>query len=253
MKQEQEDIPNFEFDSITEAFLYLTSNISELLQKENFRTIRRACVEQINTPKGAQLSPDMKHRVQTANDLDALLDTLADSPYWSWIDLRLLKAIIAVASNSRQTCRKLVNAYENQIFSKKLIEVISSIPRKEVTDEIYGKMVSKFGKNLEEITINDLLKLKSELETVIMNLKSGTCALACIVEGCIEIHWFLPNDYVDHVYNAASLKRHTFYTLHLQYLQVGTYEKIYDPAILYSSHLAAVELPLPADAGKNTK
>ena len=254
VKKEQgfEDIPNFRSYSITEAFLYLTSNISKQLQKDDFHIIRRACIEQISTPNGAQLSPDVKQRVQTANDLNALLDTLADSPYWNWIDLRLLKAITVVASNSRETCRNLVNAYESQVFSKPLTEVISSIPSKEADNEIYDKVISKFGKNLEEVTIEYLLEQKDKLETVIMNLKSGTCTLASIVKGCIEIHWFIPTDYVDHAYNAASLKRHKYHALHLQYIQIGAYEKIYDPSILPSYHLVATELPFPVDAGKNT-
>ena len=231
-----------EFGSITEAFVYLTSNISKQLQNVNFYIIRRACIEQINTPNGAQLAPDMKKRVLQAHDLNALLDTLADSPYWNWIDLRLLKAIVVASGTSTN----LINSYEKQVFSKKLIEVISSIPSKEVSDENYKKIVSKFGKHLEEITIFDLLQLKSRLETVIMDLKTGTCVLAHIAEGCIEIH-YIPTDYVDHVYRAASLKRQEYHALHLLFLQIGPYEKIYNPSILDSS--ATTEPPLPDNAG----
>ena len=192
----------------------------------------------------------MKQRIESSNNFNALLDTLVKSPYWSWIDLRLLNAIV-VASESR-TALDLIEAYKNQVFSKRLIEVIKCIPDKKVNDENYDKITSKYDKSLEEITINDLLKLTFDLETIIMGLKSGTCALASIVKGCIEIHFFIPIDYVDHAYNAASLKRHIFRTLHLQYLQVGAYEKIYDPSILHSSQLVAKELSLPVDAGKNT-
>ena len=188
----------------------------------------------------------MKKRVQEAGDLNALLDTLADSPYWSWIDLRLLNAIV-VASDSRAS-KDLVTSYKKHVFSKKLSEVIPSIPSKEVGDENYTKIVSKFGKDLEEITIFDLLERKYELETNIMDLKSGTCALAHIAKGCIEIHWYIPTDYIDHVYRAASLKRQTFRTLHLLFLQIGVYKKIYSASILDSS--ATTEPPpLPDNAG----
>lgn len=192
----------------------------------------------------------MKQRITTASNLNNLLDTLADSPYWSWIDLRLLEVIV-VASGSR-AAENLVTAYKNQVFSKKLIEVISTIPSKKVKDEEhYAKIVSKFSKALQEITISDLLKKRSQLEKVIMDLKSGTCALAHIAEGCIEIHWYVPADYIDHIYRAASLKRHKYHTLHLQYLQIGAYKKIYDPLILHSFDLVgATQLPLPDDAGK---
>ena len=211
----------------------------------DFLIIRRACIEQINTPNGAQLALDMKKRVQKAESLNVLLDTLADSPYWSWIDLRLLKAIV-VASDSR-TSKNLITSYEKQVFSKKLSEVIPSIPSKKHNDKCYTKIVTKFNKDLEEITIFDLLEQKSKLETVIMDLKSGTCSLAHIAKGCIEIHWYIPTDYTDHVYRAASLKCQEYDALRLLFIQIGVYEKIYNPSIVDSS--AITEPPLPDYVG----
>lgn len=240
-----------EFDSITEAFLFLTSNVSKLLQSEDFYTIRRACIEQTNTPNGAQLSPDMMQKITTTNNLNVLLDTLALSPYWSWIDLRLLSALVVASGSS--TAKNFLDSYKKVTFSKKLIDVISDIPSKEVRDKHYTKIVSKFNKELDEITIFDLLKRQSQLETVIMDLKKGTCALARIEEGCIKIHWFIPTDYIDHVFKSASTKRHKYHTLHLQYLQIGAYEKVYDPSVLLSSQPVEAEPLFPVNVGESDK
>ena len=248
MKVTQEPVPIFditEFDNITEAFLFLTSNVSKLLQSGDFCTIRRACIEQTNTPNGVQLSPDMTQKVSTTNSLIVLLDTLALSPYWSWIDLRLLQAIV-VASGST-VAKNLLISYKNAVFSKKLMDVLSEVPSKEITDEYYTKIISKFDKKLEEITIFDLLKKKSQLETGIVGLKKGTCALAHIGEGCIEIHWVIPTDYIDRVYKAATLNHYKYDTIHLQYLQIGAYNKIYNPSIIKC--VSAIP-PLPVSAGK---
>ena len=38
--------------------------------------MRRSCIEQINTPNGAQLSPDTVEKINAAENLNALLDTL---------------------------------------------------------------------------------------------------------------------------------------------------------------------------------
>ena len=190
----------------------------------------------------------MEQKITSTDNLNVLLDTLALSPYWSWIDLRLLEATV-VASGS-VVAKHLLTSYKNAVFSKKLIDVIPEIPSKEVKDEYYTKIFSKFDKEFEEITIFDLLKRKSQLETVIMDLKKGTCALAHISEGCIEIHWFVPTNHIDHVRKAASLKRHKYDTLHLQYLQIGTMSKIYNPSILHSLHPDVAEPPLPVSAGR---
>ena len=249
-KKELIAIPSFDksqFDNVRTAFVYLTSNVGKLLQNEEFYAIRRSCIEQINTPSGAQLSPDMVQKIKTANNLNILLDTLADSPYWSWIDLRLLEAMVT-ASGSR-VAKDLLASYQNGIFSKKLIEVLPSVPNREIKEAYYSKIVSKIKKDLDQITVSDLLQFKSQLETVIMDITSGTCSLAYIKEGCIEIHWFVPTHCIDDAYKSACLKRHKFCTLHLQYLQIGTHRKIYDPSSLHLSKIT-VDLPLPNSVGK---
>ena len=251
MQETQDIVPSFDiskFDSIRQAYIYLTSNVSKLLQKEDFYAIRRSCIEQINTPSGAQLSSDMVQKIKTANNLNSLLDTLAESPYWSWIDLRLLEAIVTASGSN--VANDLLSKYRNAVFSKKLLEVLPSVPNKEIRDAYYSKIVSKIQKDLDQITVSDLLKFQSQLETVIMDVKNGTCALAHIEDGCIEIHWFVPTHCIDHAYKSACLKRHKFCTLHLQYLQIGTYGKIYDPLNLHPSQTTTVDIPLPSSAGK---
>ena len=190
----------------------------------------------------------MVQEIKAANNLNALLDTLAECPYWSWIDLRLLEAMVT-ASGSRDA-KNLLTSYQNGVFSKKLLEVLPSVPNREIREGYYSKIVSKIKKDLDQITVFDLLKFQSELETVIMNLKNGICALARIEEGCIEIHWFVPTHFIDHAYKSACLNRHKFCTLHLQYLQIGKYRTIVDPSTLHPSKITTVDLPLPNSVGK---
>ena len=251
VQKKQEATRNLEiskFDSIREAFISLTSNVSKLLENEYFPPIRRSCIEQMKTPYGAQLSPDMIQKIKAANDLNALLDILVDCPYWSWIDLRLLEAMVAASGSS--VAKGFVNSYRNAIFSKKLLEVLPSIPYTEVKDAYYSKIVSKVQKDVEQIRVSDLLKFQYHLETVIMGLANGTCSLACIKEGCIEIHWFVPIHCIDDAYQSACLKRHKFHEFHLQYLQIGKHGVIHDPSVLHHSRTAPPEILLPDTAGK---
>ena len=251
LKKEKNDPPSFhtsQFNNVRTAFVYLTSNVSRLLQKEDFCIIRRSCLEQINTPGGVQLSSDMVQKIKAANNLNALLDTLAESPYWSWIDLRLLEAMVTASSSS--VAKDLLTSYQNGVFSKKLLEVLPNVPNKEVREEYYSKVVSKIKKDLEQITVSDLLEFQSELETVIMDLKGGTCALTRIEEGCIEVHWLVPTHCIDHAYKSACLNRHKFHTLDLQYLQIAAYGKIFDPSTLHPLKTTTVDLPPPTSAGK---
>ena len=236
------------FDSIREAFISLTSNVSKLLENKDFPPIRRSCIEQMRTPSGAQLSPDMIKKIKAANNLNALLDILVDCPYWSWIDLRLLEAMVAASGSS--VAKDFVNSYRNAIFSKKLLEVLPSIPNTEEKNAYYSKIVSKVQKDVKQITVSDLLKFQYHLETVIMDIASGTCSLARVKEGCIEIHWLAPTHCIDYAYKSACLKRHKFHEFHLQYLQIGRHREIYDPSVLHHSRTAPPEISLPETAGK---
>ena len=251
MQKKQESTLTFDisnFDSVREAYISLTSNVSKLLQNEDFPAIRRSCIEQMKAPSGAQLSPDMVKKVKAANDLNSLLDILVDSPYWSWIDLRLLEAMVAASGSG--IAKGFLKSYRNAVFSKKLLEVLPSIPNTEVKDEYYSKIVSKVHKDVDKIIVSDLLQFQSQLETVIMDIASGTCSLAHIKEGCIEIHWLIPTHYIDYAYKSACLKRHKFCEFHLQFLQIGTNRRIYDPSILHYSHTATPEISAAITAGK---
>ena len=74
-------------DDIPKAFLLLMAEISKLLKRADFGTLRRALLYQRRTPGGVQFPDDLHQRIKAARELDTLLDELTDSDYWSWVDL----------------------------------------------------------------------------------------------------------------------------------------------------------------------
>ena len=217
------------------------------MENENFHIIRRACIAQIKSPNGAQLPPDVVQKIQNAENLDALLDILTATEYWSWIDLRLLEALV-VASNS-SAAQDVVDKYKATVYSKKLIDILPTAPSKEIRDAYFSKIVSKVGKNSDEITVADLIEFRSKLESVIMDINNGTCVLEHISDGCIEIYWFIPTHYIHHAYKTACLKRHIFHQLNLLYLQIGNYPVLLDPLTVPSSQDAVTKPSPPVTAG----
>ena len=160
----ESSVINFsQFESVTEAFVTLTSKLTRLLRKADFHIIRRSCIEQINTPNGAQLPPQ---------DVSA---------------------------------------------------------SKEIKDAYYTKVVSKFNEDADDITVEDLLKLQSQLEAVIMDIKKGVCILEHLEKGCIAIFWYIPASCVDGAYRSARAKQYQFNDLHLQSLKIGHYPVVHNP------------------------
>ena len=193
-----------EFDTVSEAFVFLTSQLKLLLAKTDFSNLKRSCIEQINTPSGAQLSPELVTKVKSCDNITKLFDVLADSAYWSWVDVRLLK-VMAAASGLVEAI-KLLSNYKKTIFSKKLFDLLPNAPSKEVKEKYYTKIVTKLNKNPKEMTVADLLEFQSQLEVVLLDIKKGFCILEHLEKGCIKVHWYIPTSCIDGAYQTASVK-----------------------------------------------
>ena len=225
--------------------MFLTSQLKLLLAKTDFSNIKRSCIEQINTPSGAQLPPELVAKVKSCEKVEILFEVLAESAYWSWIDVRLLK-VMAAASGLVEAIQLLSN-YKKTIFSKQLFDILPNAPSKKVKEEYYTKIVTKLNKKPNEMTVADLIEFQSELETVIMDITRGVCILEHLEKGCIEVHWYIPTSYVEKAYQTARVRCYQFKDLHLLYLKIGHYPVIHDP--LTSPDLVSAPSP-PVNVGK---
>ena len=174
-----------------------------------------------------------------------MLDVLTCSPYWSWIDVRLMQAMV-IATQSKEAL-EILQCYKRAIFSKKLIDLLPNIPSKEIKQIYFSKIVTKLNRDPTNMTVADLLKFQSEMETVIMDISNGTCVLEHIEKGCVEVHWYIPTSCVDGAYQSARVRCYQFNDLHLQYLKIGHYPMIHDPLAL--SDVVSAPSP-PVNVGK---
>ena len=225
----------------------MTAEITKLLKRVDFFALRRAILQQRNVPRGVQFPDDLYKSIKTAQDLDTLLDLLADSQYWSWVDLRLLETLV-VSSGIREA-KVLVNKYKEVIFSKKLSEVLDKMfmpQQKKHKDAYTSRVGSKIEKDPNEITVGDLSRFRAALEKVIMDINNGSCVLEHLTTGCLEIHWLIPTHCRFHAYKSALNNRHKFCDLHLQYLEIKPYPPIYDPFTIQPTMLSTLlRLPKP--------
>ena len=194
-----------------------------------------------------QFPDDLHQRIKKAQELETLLDELADSDYWSWVDLRLLDALIA--SSGIPEAKVLVDKYKEAIFPKKLSEILDDLPspqQKEQKEAYTTKVGSKIQKKPDEITVGDLSHYCGVLESVIMDINNGSCVLEHLETGCLEIHWLIPVHCRFHAYKSALNSRHKFCEIHLQYLHIEPYPPIYDRFTIQPSMLSTLlHLPRP--------
>ena len=210
-----------------------------LFKTADYGDLRRACLAQMHNPGGAKLSPKLVDQILATQNIDSLFDLLVCSPYWSWIDIRMLEAMV-IASDNAQADELLTN-YKAVVFSKKLNELLLNVFSKEV-EEDYTKLVTKIKRDPKEMTVGELLRLQSKLEVEIMDIKKGISILEHWEEGCIEIHWYIPTSCVNRAYQNACVRRYQFNNLHLHYLKIGHYPEIHDPL---ASPDVVVSVPSP--------
>ena len=233
------------YKSVGKAFIVLQTKMKALFKKADFFDLRRACIAQVHNPDGAELTPDLVEKIAVTKNIDDLFDLLARSPYWSWIDIRILEMM--VAASGILLADKLLDNYKAAVFSKKLIELLPNVFSKDLGEEFSTKVVTKIQKDPKEMTVADLLELQSKLEIEIMNIKKGICILEHLEKGCVEIHWYIPTSCVERAYQSAKVKCYQFNNLHLQYLKIGHYPLIHDP--LASPYLVSAPSP-PVNVGK---
>ena len=213
-------------NDVGRAFIALQTNMRGLLKTANCDNLRNACIAQRHNPQGAELSKELVDDILKTETSDKLFDLLVCCPYWSWIDIRLLKAMV-IASQNHQA-HELLENYKEVIFSKRLLDLLPNVPSKKVKQKYYDKVVAKL-EDSNDITVADLWKFQSQLEAVIMDIKKGICILEHLEKGCVEVHWYIPTSLVDKAYQNARAKCYQFSDLHLQQLKIGHNPVIHDP------------------------
>lgn len=219
----KEEFQSFE-DHVGKAFIAMQTKMRALLQSANYGDLRRACLAQIHSPGGVKLPDNVVEKVSSTQNIDDLFDVLVKTSYWCWIDIRILEMMVVASGNAQ--AHELLSNYKAVIFSKRLVDMLPNIPSKTEKEEYYTIIVTKVEKDIDEMTVADLLKFQSQLEKVIMGIKEGVCVLDHLEKGCIEVHWYIPNSCIDRAYQNAKAKSSQFSDLHLQYIRIGDYPVI---------------------------
>ena len=201
---------------VIQAFIKLTTTVAILLRNgADFDTVRRSCLS-----GAVRVETKIKEAIMSSKNFDKLFDNLAtETPYWSWTDIRILEAM--VTASGIQVAVKLIENYKEVVYGKKLKDVLPNILNKKLKEDYFTEIVSKVDMNPDGITLAVLLAYRSELEEVIMDINKGTLVLENVKKGCLEVHWYIPNCYVDTAYKNACKNCSQFYVFHLLKLKIG--------------------------------
>ena len=205
-------------DNVTTAFMILTSAVAALLKQASFATVRQPCLIHKGFPQ------ETANAIISSTNLNELLKTLLATPYWSWIDIRLLEAM--VTASGIKTAGKIIENYKRVIYEKPLQEVWINFPVQQSLDmQYYSKVTTILNVSLHEKTVAYILELRSKVEEMI-GVGNGICILGNIMAGSIIIDWYIPHFYASDVYINGRNNMNKLRDFHLAQLKIENYSPI---------------------------
>ena len=106
------------------------------------------------------------------------------------MNIRLIEKMAGTSSKAK----KLIEQYKNEVFSRKIKDVMLEISNLEVPSDTdkFTKVTGKWNKDFDKLTIKDVVDRLEEIEKIFE--AEGTMVLESIAAGYVEICWLLPND-----------------------------------------------------------
>ena len=185
--------------------------IDTLKNKSDFKKARIKCAYHVNITCGIKLSTETLDKIEKAEDFDDLFLILCRTPYWNWMNIRILEKMVGDCPPAQE----LIDEYKSKVHSRKLKDVLSDIPILDIPINEYTKVEAKCNKDFNEVTIKDIAQQWNEIE-IKFDVKE-VMLLQSISKGCAEICWLLPNELVDHAKKFATPKLFP----EMQYLKIG--------------------------------
>ena len=189
--------------SVESTFSTFVEKICDELKKESdFIKVRRRCIQNVNVTGTISLSKDTIKEIRNAKEFDELFDISCCTPYWNWMNIRMLERMATDCSAAQQ----VISQYKNDVFCRKVKDVVSEIPNLEIPADKYTEVKGKWNKDFDNLTVKDIVEQWNEIEKK-FNVEE-TMILKSITEGCVKICWLIPNDFVEHAIDSAQPVKH---------------------------------------------
>ena len=189
-------------EDIDLAFFRLSASVKSIIKDVNFSTLQTAAIERAKSPKMIQKSNEIVPTIKAATSFQGLCTLLADTPYWNFLDIRMMEAM--AAASLIPAAQQSVENFKQTFFRMTLAEAAPYLPviPQKLT---HSAMTEQLDKDPSKMTIFELHKHRFFLETELLQTGPETITICRIVIGSVTITWQI---HVDHVYKAyCSLKK----------------------------------------------
>ena len=113
-------------EDIDLAISRLSAAVTTTIKDTNFPTIQRAVIERAKSPKMIVKSSELVPIIDGAESFQALCTMLAKSPYWNFLDIRMMEAM--AAASLIPAAQESIKNFKQTFFGMTLAEAVPYFP-----------------------------------------------------------------------------------------------------------------------------
>ena len=207
----------FTENDVESSFVYMLDKLEKLWSDVEIHRLKSSCKRDGRLPK------KYKKKIKSTKTLGDIFDLLSNTPFCTWLDIRILKSMAYVADVPEAT--QMIDIFEECVHYRKCSEVDKHFRKKYINPDYFTEVRAKLNKDKEQLVvklIEDCQKLESILQ---IPADSNTLVRGGI--GCLELHLVIPKYCHLHAYESLKSRFLKLRPLNFQYLQVGTLPKVY--------------------------
>ena len=208
----------FSDEDVEDSFMYLLEKLECFWSEVDICWLTRVCSQDV------RISEELSARLTNITVLRELFDLLSKTPFFTWLDITILKRIARVAQVPKAT--QMIKIFEECVHSKRCSEVECYLKKQYINPSHLACVVAKYNKHSENLIVADLISYCRKLETI-SGLQPESGVLIKYERGCLEICYFIPMHYCSSAYENARNNYFKFRLIQLQYLQIKDFSKIH--------------------------
>ena len=188
------------------AFSKLSAFVTNSIEHVNFNSLQRAAIERARSSKMVQKSGEIVPIIKAADSFQNLCTLLADTPYWNFLDIRMLEAM--ATASMIPSAKKTIENFKKVFYGLPLSKVAPHFPIYKQPRPNHTLIKEDLQVDPNQMTIGELHKHRFYLETEMFQTGPDSLIFYKIIIGSVVIYWQIHIDNIYKVYTSLNETRH---------------------------------------------
>ena len=185
------------------AFSRLSAFVTKAIEDVNFKVLQRAAIERAKSSKMLPKSEAIVPIIKAADSFQNLCTLLADTPYWNFLDIRMLEAM--ATASMIPIAQETIKKFKKVFYSLTLSKAVPYFPVCKQPKPNHITIEENLKVDPSKMTVEELHKHRFYLETEVIQTGADTLTFYKIIIGSVVILWQM---HIDHVYKAYTSLGH---------------------------------------------